>query len=194
MLRVCSLAGEEVVAWEDVNFEGKSVRSLKTLLAKQIGVSRFRQRWLSEDHTELQDDDIISTASDVQLLLLDFVASEDEDVRKFLMACYENRLEQVEELLQKPLNPEVILEINHAVIDVRGAIVHNIINIKIEKGTALHAAARLGHVECVALLLEAGARKDVVDFQGKTALEVAASNGHSDIVELMNRTSDEESR
>ena len=31
-------------------------QSLETLVAKQMGVSRFLQRWLSEDHAELRED------------------------------------------------------------------------------------------------------------------------------------------
>ena len=90
-------------------FEGQSVKSLKTLVAKQVGVPRFRQRWLSKDHTELPEDAFVS-ASDVQLLVLDFVEAEAGEVQKLFDACEYNDLDQVDELLRKPLNPNVVDE------------------------------------------------------------------------------------
>ena len=92
------------MAFAAEEFEGQTVKSLKTLVAKQIGVSRFRQRWLSEDHSELKDDAFVS-ASDVQLIVLDFVEAEDGEVNKLFDACAHNFLGQVDELLRKPLNP-----------------------------------------------------------------------------------------
>ena len=78
-------------------FEGQTVKSLKTLVAKQIGVPRFRQRWLSEDHIELQEDSLVS-ASDVQVVVQDFVRAEDGEVQNLFDACEGNLLEQVDEL------------------------------------------------------------------------------------------------
>ena len=155
------------------DFEGKTVRSLKTLVFKQIGVSRFRQRWLSEDHAdcELQDDDFV-TASDVQLVVLPFVQSEDEEVNELKWRLHfeirMNNSHGVENLLRKPLNPDRIDQDSSQ-----------------DSETALHMAADFGHVECVALLLEAGADKDAADENGQTALHAAAWNGHSEVVKLL---------
>ena len=113
-------------------FEGKNIKSLKTLVAKQIGVPRFRQRWLSEDRTVLQDDEFV-VASDVQLVVLNFVQPEEGDRQKLCHACRVNDSGQVEELLQKPLDP-----------DIGG-------------GEALIEALQSEHDECVDLLFEAGA-------------------------------------
>ena len=150
------------------DFEGKTVRSLKTLVFKQIGVSRFRQRWLSEDHAELQDDDFV-TPSDVQLVVLPFVQSEDEEVNelkwRLRFEIRMNNSDGVENLLRKPLNPD-----------------HDSSQ---DPQTALHMAAECGHVECVALLLEAGADKDLANFEGKTALHLAAQRGFSEVVKLL---------
>ena len=150
-------------------FEGKTVRSLKTLVAKKIGVPRFRQRWLSEDHTELHDDDF-ATTSDVQLLVLEFAQAEDGDVRKLFEACDTNDVEQVDELLRKPLHPDV----RPFLWPARKA-----------AKTALHMTARSGNVECLALLLEAGADKDKADWEDRTALHLAALTGHQDVVKLL---------
>ena len=48
------------------------MKLLKIALAKQLGVTRFRQRWLKEDHTELKDDAVVPCC-DVQLVVLPFV-------------------------------------------------------------------------------------------------------------------------
>ena len=160
-------------------FEDKTVRSLKTLVFKQIGVSRFRQRWLSENHTELQDDEFV-TASDVQLVVLPFVESEDEEVKKLylyedlFLAIERNDSDRVEELLRKPLNPDAV-----------GGVV---------PVTALQLAAEEGHWEVVKLLLEAGADKDATDNAGYTALDSASANGHSEVVSLLLEARDDNDR
>ena len=152
------------MALKTKDFEGQTVESLKTLVAKQIGVPRFRQRWLSEDHSELQEASMVS-ASDVQLVVLDFVQPEELQVKEFFRACDVNDLEEVEALLRKPLNPNL-----------RGD----------RKGTtALHIAAGSGHVECCALLLEAGGNKDQATRRGTTPLHVAAWNGHPKVVSFL---------
>ena len=144
-------------------FEGQTVKSLKTLMAKQIGVCRFRQRWLSEDHTELRED-AMAFASDVQLVVLDFVRAEDGEVENLLAACRRNLLDEVEMLLRKPLSPDT----------------------KKKNGqTALQVAAEAGNLECCALLLEAGANKDAMAFRSRSrALHFAARSGHLDFVRL----------
>ena len=51
--------------------------------------------------------------------------------------------------------------------------------------TALHIAAREGHLEVVRLLLQAGADKDASNGDGLTALHFAARPGHSEVVRLL---------
>jgi ankyrin repeat protein len=51
--------------------------------------------------------------------------------------------------------------------------------------TALMWAAGAGSVSTVKLLLERGARSDLRDDRGLTALEMARQAGHSVIVELL---------
>ena len=60
------------------------------------------------------------------------------------------------------------------------------INIKYEGATALHWAAWYGHDKVVKLLLDRGAKTDIVDtLNGITALHYAAANGHDKVVELL---------
>ena len=195
MLRICSLAGETLKTFAAEEFEGQSVKSLKTLIAKQIGVPRFRQRWVSEDHAELQEDSLVS-ASDVQLVVLGFVQADFDEINELFDACERNLPDTVEKLLRKPFNPDMTILKNEF------------------SQTALHVAARSGSVECLALLLEAGADKDAFfrfrprrnacfmapsrsagserqlvqrlnPAGGTTALHAAAEFGHLQVVRLL---------
>ena len=152
-MRVLSaVSGEAIANLNADETEGKSVKSLKAHLAEEIGVSRFRQRWFSEDHVVLPDESIISHST-VQLVILDLGPRSQEQGLKLITACDENCCDEVEALLQLPLCPDAANEAGR---------------------TALHAAALAGHGECLGLLLEAGAAKNQEDGSGQTALHLAA--------------------
>tara|TARA_R110002049_G_scaffold46487_1_gene135149 strand:- start:99960 stop:100619 length:660 start_codon:yes stop_codon:yes gene_type:complete len=51
--------------------------------------------------------------------------------------------------------------------------------------TALMTAAALGEKEVVELLLKRGANKDLVDVDGESAKDFAASRGHTEIVQML---------
>ena len=144
MLRIFSLAGELLATFNTEEVEGKTVKLLKTSLAKQIGVTRFRQKWLAEDHSELHDDAVVPCC-DVQLVILDFVKSTRSERKALISACKENRPEVVD-LLRTPLNSDGMQE-HWAFSD------------------ALHLAADYGYSQIVLLLLEAGF-KDGADNVG----------------------------
>ena len=213
MLRICSLAGETLATFSADELEGKNVKLLKIALAKQTGVTRFRQRWLSENHTELHDDDVVPCC-DVQLVVLPFVPAKTGEIRQLLSACWENHPDELIDLLQKPLNPKGVQEIQGFLAALRFAAQNGhsqIVQLLLEAGidiniadddkdddgqdehyehfrnrrTALHEAAGNGHLEVVTLLLEAGAHKDAVDCSGRTALHDAAMRGHSEVVKLL---------
>lgn len=46
--------------------------------------------------------------------------------------------------------------------------------------TALHHAARNGHLRCLKVLIDAGARVDVKNKEGKTALTIAVEHSEYD--------------
>lgn len=53
--------------------------------------------------------------------------------------------------------------------------------------TPLHGAAGFGRFEIVKLLLRTGAKVNLRDNEGRTALDLAAKNGHKDVVELIKK-------
>ena len=179
MLRVCSLAGEPLATFSAEEVQDKRVHQLKSSLAKQTGATRFRQRWLAEDHTELHDNAVVPCC-DVQLVVLHFVQAEEEELEQLLSACGENKLDELVDLLRKPLNPDDIPN-------------------RWTFATSLHLAAENGYSHIVQFLLEAGTHVDVciedpdfadfaefTEFCGpRTALHVAAENGRSEVAKLL---------
>ena len=164
MLRIFSLAGGLLATFNAEEVQGRTVKSLKTSLAKQIGVTRFRQKWLGGNDSELHDDAVVPCC-DVQLVILDFVKSTRSERKSLISACKENRPDELVDLLRTPLNPDGMPE-HWAFLD------------------ALHLAADYGYPQIVLLLLEAGF-KDVADNCGSTALHFAAQNGHSAVIKLL---------
>ena len=56
--------------------------------------------------------------------------------------------------------------------------------------TALHCAARMGHIETATLLLERGAKADVLDKHGNTPKNLAEKKGdstHKAMIELLDK-------
>ena len=170
MLRVFSLAGKTLATFSAEEVEGKTVKSLKTLVGKQIGVTRFRQKWLAEDQSELPDDAVVP-CSDVQLVVLNFVQADAGEVEKLVQASSRNHVDQVDELLRTPMNPNPEGE-----LAISGKLLHT---------TPLHVAAVKGHTEVVKLLLEAGADKNAAVLNGRAALHLGAMKGHSEVVKLL---------
>ena len=52
-------SGEKLAALAE--FEGKTARAVKEALAKQVGVTRFRQRLFWEDGSEIVDDEVFAS-------------------------------------------------------------------------------------------------------------------------------------
>lgn len=134
----------------------------KRLLADQLGCSRFRQRlFLLNGDDELPDDMLVGPdlSHRLQLVILNY--SVPDSPEPLLRACAKNRLEEVERLLQEPLDPD------------GGA------------APPIHVAAHEGHTEVVRLLLEARADMNLEHETGVTAMYVAAQNGHLEVLHLL---------
>ncbi|CAK9064066.1 unnamed protein product [Durusdinium trenchii] len=190
-MEVTALSGSTTIKLDEEELNemvvsGKCVRELKTLLATRVGYSRFRQRLFADDMGELRDEMLLSRLPSVQLIILDLHDADDAMVEQLFCACEQGRLTEVEQLLQKPLNPNL----RHPEREFEGQ-VHDLLNGENEFGdwdTALTAAAEHGHLEVVCLLLEAGADKNAAgEFFGGTALRAAATRGHLEVVRLLLR-------
>ena len=162
MLCVASAASGDVILQLDVAETSALVEAnsralhLKQRLATIVGYPRFRQRLFYEGGGEMHDDDLL-TAMNLQLVILDFWPAKSKDVENLIWACEENYPEDLNVLLQKPLDPNIPDRDGRA---------------------ALHSAAFAGHGSCLSLLLEASADKDAWEKgSGQTPLHVAALNG-----------------
>ena len=89
MLRICSLAGEAVATFNADELEGKSVKQLKIAVAKQIAITRFRQRWLKDD-TELKDEAVVPCC-DVQLVVRSFAKDTAQKELRQLTCCLQEK-------------------------------------------------------------------------------------------------------
>ncbi len=57
-----------------------------------------------------------------------------------------------------------------------------------DEGTLLHIAAEKGHSSIVSLLLNKNAKLDIENNNGQKPLDVAISNGHQKVAELITET------
>ncbi|CAE7333388.1 Ank1 [Symbiodinium necroappetens] len=104
MLRVWKASGEELVAISGK--ELKTVRVLKKQLQGYCGLPRFRQRLLL-DGRNMEDDESVDfpTDRDLQLVMLGFVGTSEEQVDDMEAAISEDCVPEVEKCLQLPLDP-----------------------------------------------------------------------------------------
>lgn len=87
MLQVVSaISGEDIAVLKAEELEGKSAEVLKGHLAHILGVSRFRQRLLREDHSELKDEDL-PLSRKVQLVVLQLLPPCPDHEEKWIAAC-----------------------------------------------------------------------------------------------------------
>eukprot|EP00913_Durusdinium_trenchii_P014465 g13569.t1 len=177
------MTGEPLTCWPSAEVQGAPVKFLKRRLAQEISVNRFRQRWLSDDHTELHDDDQLSS-TEVQvaaekpgrtalrklmrkLLAADTTGDDDENNWYFGPVIRNDEGLACLSLLLEAGAKTGLEEANE------------------EGFTALHVAAYEGDLELVGQLLEAGADQDKATNVGTTALHSATRGGHAEVVRFL---------
>ena len=138
------LSGETVIQLGANEFQG-TVKALKQILAAQVGVSRFRLK-LFLNKLEIMDDKIFdSEPVELLLIVMDFCPADAEEQQKMLLAIANNDLVSLEEILQRGYDPNMTNLIHDDYYD------------EDDEVEPLQCAATRGHLECIQLLIEAGA-------------------------------------
>mmetsp|Transcript_66832 Transcript_66832/g.156617 ORF Transcript_66832/g.156617 Transcript_66832/m.156617 type:complete len:233 (-) Transcript_66832:8-706(-) len=155
MLRITQLSGEELTS---IPIEELSdVKALKQRLHENHGLPpRFRQRLL-HGGTTLDDAAKLDSVMDLEVVALHGFCEASESQRTALCHAIErDSMEEVEELLQIPLDPDAMIA---------------------GTDTPLMQASCTDSIKVTILLIEAGANKDLRDNAGRTALMAAAMFG-----------------
>ena len=191
MLRVWSIAGEEVTA---VRPRDLDVRSLKQHLRGLCGVPRFRQRLLLNGAI-VHDDSRLDSPADLQLVVLprpslDVPIEQADELANAAMFGLDKK---VEEILNHPQDPNTQYSASPLFFAARKGHLEVIrllleaeadVNQQFVDGTmALHTAGLRGAIEIVRLLLQAGADKNLTDAAGALPREYAA--GYPEVLNLL---------
>ncbi|CAE7614504.1 unnamed protein product [Symbiodinium sp. CCMP2592] len=210
MLRITQLSGEELATIPLAEVD--NVRSLKLRLHQQHGLpTRFRQKLVHEGRT-LDDDEKLDTAMDLTVLVLAFIEAPVRPPRIGLNgdpivnmypkeiltdASVNGDVEEVEELLALPLDPDVVGVIGPALMRAseygRIQTVEKLLEadpqLDLRGGrdgwTALTHAAHRERVEICRLLLQARAQVDFPRADGSTALMLAAQRGYLEVAKVL---------
>ncbi|CAK9072986.1 unnamed protein product [Durusdinium trenchii] len=101
-----------VLSLEDFQTERTSGTSLTgralklELAARQFG-TRFRLRLLHVDSSvEIKDEDALMLPLELKLVMLALCPPDPEEDAQFILACEEGHLEEVEQSLQRPQDPD----------------------------------------------------------------------------------------
>ena len=114
MLRVFKASGEEALAVqfselvEILDEEPVTGLTLKRHLRHVCGQTRFKQRLLLADGQKLLDDTVLGEPMDLQLVVLPFEASSDEDVFRLYRAAGDSNIPVMEHFLQRPQDPDLV--------------------------------------------------------------------------------------
>ena len=159
------------------------VRALKRQLHKLSGVPRFRQRIL-KDSAILEDATQLDGPADLQLLQVPFCSTSYEEVIELHKAVESGKVSMVENILQRPQNPDLQLEDGSDWDrDEDGS------HLDDYRCAPLTVASGEGRTELVEMLLEAGADKDGFfepnEDDAYTPLCAACDSGSLEIVKLL---------
>eukprot|EP00439_Symbiodinium_sp_Y106_P008698 s591_g1.t1 len=187
VLRTAIAEGESV----GLNEELAPLRSALAEVGSN-GALEFRQRLVSLGDGAVLDDDYSLRTGDIQVVFLSFCSASNEQVAALRDAAIHGRAAEVETILQRPQDPDLVLAHDrHQIPPLMLAAGHGqlevtrlLLEAKADKDkgdqngvTPLFNAAYEGQLEVVRLLLEANADKDKALEDGTTPLFIAASEG-----------------
>ena len=108
-----AVTGEQIAVFEDDELADASVKGLKQRLGQKLGVPRFRLRLLQDncllDDNQTLIDDQTLTHQLVQLVILEFLPLDREQVEGIIVACTANDDKLLEQHLNQPRNPNVVV-------------------------------------------------------------------------------------
>ena len=198
MLRVCSIAGEELASVSTQ--EVKYISALKHMLRRLHGFPLCMQRLLSDTGSILNDSLKLEGDAEIQLVLLSLSTGNlcNEAALELISCASEpGHLKTARMLLEAGVNKDICRQrgktvLMHAAqngqLEIAQLLVEASADIDArdwDRETALMYACDSGHVEIVRLLLEAGADNDLSDLNGNTALVHASARGHTEISRLL---------
>ncbi|CAE7681512.1 ANKRD17 [Symbiodinium pilosum] len=172
ILHIRTMSGSEiVVAADDV----RDVRSLKQHLQSKGEGSRFRMLLMHGDRLFKDDCSVLELPTDLQMVSLNFADTSEDQVGDLMEAAFLGSVAWLEELLQRPQDP------NRTLPDPLG-------RPPLRRHTALGAAADGGNAKAVRILLEACADTEgcaASESDEVPALAQAAAQRHVQVVRIL---------
>ena len=105
MLRVLKASGEKAlaIAFTDFATEEQPVRvlAIKRHLQRLVRQPRFKQRLVRSDGQMLADDVVLQVPMDLQLILLPFEASSQDQIWQLWQNVSDNNVPAIEQLVQR---------------------------------------------------------------------------------------------
>ena len=198
-VKILALSGEELLT-TPIQPE-TTVKDLKEMLQQREQVPRFRQRLLRRQQN-MPDERTLQDTTELQLVQLSYIAATETQLHSFGRAAAAGDLRAVEEILQRPQNPNdtfqtgehlagghrpsspLTLAATYNRVDVMRLLLSAKADITLPGNSdALEQAAEEGHTAAIRVLLEARAEAHL--RQDSIALHVAAEGNHAETLEVL---------
>ncbi|CAE7792715.1 Kidins220 [Symbiodinium sp. KB8] len=159
---------------------------LVSVPVEELSDVKSLKRRLLHQGVALYDKERLELPTDVHLVMLPFASATEEQRDELVNAVEQNRLPQIEEILQRPQDPSLTDTLGRTPLGMAsdGETARLLVEAGSERNladdigeTALISAAREGRTEVARALLEFGASTELSDDDGWTPLTVASVQG-----------------